>query len=368
VVSIVVLSALALYLIYLLRQPIGWLVLATFVAVCASGPVNVLSRRMRRGFAITIVYLGIILVPIGIGAILIPPVVTAIVDTARRLPEYARDVEEAFQENERLQELNQDFDITTKLQERAQDLAGSIDDAAGVVADIGAGLVSGIFAVVTILVLSMFMVGRGRQWVDAALRTRPPHQAHALRRALDHMSEAVANYVAGALLQATVAGFSAFIVLTILDVPSPLALAVVMALLDLIPLVGATIGAVIVGVVTVFADFPLDTIIWAIFAIAYQQFENYVVQPRIQSRAVALDPFIVVVAALIGSALLGVLGALLAIPAAAVVQIAVREYLGYRRARLAEAQGLTGPDGEPPGGGPPPPPPEPKPDAPPAPA
>ncbi|MGH3993579.1 MAG: AI-2E family transporter, partial [Pseudonocardiaceae bacterium] len=73
------------------------------------------------------------------------------------------------------------------------------------------------------------------------------------------------------------------------------------------------------------------TIIWTIFAIAYQQFENYVVQPRIQSRAVELDPFLVVVAALFGGALLGVIGALLAIPTAAAIQIAVREYLAYRR-------------------------------------
>jgi predicted PurR-regulated permease PerM len=88
--------------------------------------------------------------------------------------------------------------------------------------------------------------------------------------------------------------------LVILGVPSPLPLALIIALLDLIPLVGATLGAVVVGVVTLFVDFPTTTIIWAVFAIAYQQFENYVVQPRIQSRAVALDPFLVVVAALFG--------------------------------------------------------------------
>jgi predicted PurR-regulated permease PerM len=114
---------------------------------------------------------------------------------------------------------------------------------------------------------------------------------------------------------------------------------VIIALLDLIPLVGATIGAVIVGVVTLFADFPTDTIIWAIFAIAYQQFENYVVQPRIQSRAVKLDPFIVVIAALFGGTLLGVIGALLAIPSAAAIQIAMHEYWEYRRAYGGAAPG-----------------------------
>jgi predicted PurR-regulated permease PerM len=111
----------------------------------------------------------------------------------------------------------------------------------------------------------------------------------------------------------------------------------VMAILDLVPLIGATLGAIVVGIVTVFADFPIDTIVWAAFAIAYQQVENYVIQPRIQSRAVDLDPFIIVVAAICGGALLGIIGALLAIPAAAAIQIAIREYLAYRRElRLGE--------------------------------
>ena len=94
----------------------------------------------------------------------------------------------------------------------------------------------------------------------------------------------------------------------------------------------------LVGVVTLFTDFPTATIIWAIFAIAYQQFENYVVQPRIQSRAAKLDPFIVVVAALFGGALLGVIGALLAIPTAAVIQVAAHEYLQLPARRSARAE------------------------------
>jgi predicted PurR-regulated permease PerM len=97
-------------------------------------------------------------------------------------------------------------------------------------------------------------------------------------------------------------------------------------LLDLVPLVGATLGAVIVGVVTLFSDFPTDTIIWVVWSIIYQQLENTVIQPRIQARAVAVHPFVVLVSVLFGSTLFGVLGALLAIPVAAAIQIAVHEY------------------------------------------
>ena len=332
VVLIVVASALALYVIYRLRKPISWVLLAAFIATAASGPVNRLDRRMPRGAAIAIVYAGIILTPIVIGAILIPPLVEGGTDLVNDLPGYAQDLEETFSENETLAQINQDYDLTSKLEGLAEDAAGQLGNAAGTLADIGAGIVSSLFAVVTVLVLSMFMVSRGRTWIDAYLKRRPAREAESVRRALDAMGYAVGGYVGGALAQATVAGIVAFIFLTILGIPASLALAVVVAIFDVIPLIGATLGAVIVGIVIAFAgDFPGDLIAWVVFAIAYQQFENYVVQPRIQSRAVDLDPFIIVIAALFGGTLLGVLGALIAIPVAAAMQIGVREYLAYRR-------------------------------------
>ena len=119
--------------------------------------------------------------------------------------------------------------------------------------------------------------------------------------------------------------------LLILGIDFALPLAVIVFLLDLIPLVGATLGAIIVGIVTLFSDFPVDTIVWAVFAIVYQQVENNIIQPRIQARAVQLDPLIVLVSVLFGSALAGVLGALLAIPVAAALQITYREYRAQKR-------------------------------------
>jgi predicted PurR-regulated permease PerM len=332
IVAIVVACGLALYVIYRLRTPISWVLLAAFIAVAASGPVNRLNRRMPRGAAIAVVYGGIILTPIVIGAILIPPLIEAGTNLVNDLPGYAQDLEETFSENETLADLNRDYDLTGKLEGLAEDAAGQAGTAAGTLADIGGGIVSSLFAVVTILVLSMFLVSRGRRWIDHVVDRRPPREAESIRRALDAMGFAVGGYVGGALAQATVAGIAAFIFLEILGIPSPLALAVVIAIFDVIPLVGATIGAVIVGIVIAFAgDLPGDLIAWAVFAVAYQQFENYVVQPRIQSRAVNVDPFVVVIAALFGGTLLGVIGALVAIPVAAAMQIGFREYLRYRR-------------------------------------
>ena len=138
-----------------------------------------------------------------------------------------------------------------------------------------------------------------------------------MRKALEHMGKAVGAYVGGVIAQATVAAVLAYIVLIILGVPFAAALAIIIFFADLVPLIGATIGAVIVGVVTVFADFPTATIVWAIYSIIYQQVENTLIQPQIQKRAVNVHPFIVLVAVLFGSTLLGVLGALVAIPIAA---------------------------------------------------
>jgi predicted PurR-regulated permease PerM len=348
IIVTVVLSALAIYVVYRLRTPISYLLMATFLAVVLSGPVAFLTKRMPKGLAITIVYLGLVLVPIAIGAILIPPLVRAAADLVGDFPTYVDDLKQLVNENETLQELNDNFDLTTKLEDFATDLAGELKDVPGVLADIGGTLISSVFALLTILIMSLFMVSRGSRWIDKALTFRPPREAEVIKRALDRMAVAVGAYVGAALLQALIAAILAFIVLQILGVPAPLALAVIIFVMDLIPLVGATLGAILVGIVTLFAaDFPTATIIWAIWAIVYQQFENYVIQPRIQGRAVSLDPFIIVIAALFGGTLLGIVGALVAIPLAAAAQIGVREFIAYRADAL-EAQSR---EGDEPGGG-----------------
>ena len=141
----------------------------------------------------------------------------------------------------------------------------------------------------------------------------------------------MSGYVAGNLLISIVAGTVTYITLSVLGVPFAVPLAVLMAFLDLIPLVGATIGGVAIGIVTLFTDFPLATIVWVIVLIVYQQVENNVVQPIVYRRTVNVPPLAVIVAILIGSELLGVLGALVAIPIAATVQIIVRDIWNLHR-------------------------------------
>jgi predicted PurR-regulated permease PerM len=336
-VLIIVTVVLCLYLIYLLRRPLGLLAVALFIAVALSGPVNFLDRRMRRGFAIMFVYLGLLVVPIGLGALVIPPVVSSIENFAQNAPQYAAEVRDYIEENKTLRGLQDKYDIGTQIQEKAKELPARIGDAAGVLGDIGLGLVNSIFTLVTVLILTAFMLGSGRRWIDAALHYQPPDRAARLRRVSERIATAVGSYVAGALIQAVIAGVTSYIVMAILGIPFRGPLAVLIALLDLIPLVGATIGAVVVGVVTLFADFPTGTIVWVIWSIVYQQVENTVIQPRIQQRAVDVQPFVVLVAVLFGSTLLGVVGALVAVPLAASLQIVLREWMRFREdARILE--------------------------------
>jgi predicted PurR-regulated permease PerM len=330
-VLVVVAVVLVLYVMYQLRRPLSWLVIAAFIAIAVSGPVNILSQHMRRGFAIAIVYLTLILIPIGIGALIVPSMVNQGEELANNAPEYAEDVTNFVNDNETLSNLNQDYDITSKIEEEAGKLPEKIPDAAGTLQDIGVGFVNSVFAALTIFILSIFMVGGGRRWVERFLETRDPEQKQRMQRAFDHIGAAVGNYVGGALLQATIAGVTAFIVLTILGVPFAAPLALLVFFFDLIPLVGATLGAVLVAIVTLFVNFPIALIVWVIYSIGYQQIENYVIQPQIQRRAVSVEPFVVLVAVLFGGTLFGIIGALLAIPAAASIQIAIREWMAYRR-------------------------------------
>ena len=336
VVLIVVGVGFALYLVYLLRRPLTWIVIAAFIAVAISGPINRLSQHMRRGFAVLIAYLCLFAVPVGLGAIIVPPIVNGANDLAEKAPEYAAQAQDFVNKNKRLRKIEKDYGVISQLEDQAKKLPGKLGGAAGTLKDVGIGIVNSIFAAVTIVILSVFMAANGRRWVSRAIAFQPPERSERLERAVDRIASAVGNYVGGALAQATIAGVSAYIVMRILGIPFAGPLAVLVGFADLIPLVGATIAAVLVAIVTLFADFPIDTIIWVIWAIAYQQIENAVIQPQIQRRALDINPFIVLVSVLFGSTLFGVLGALLAIPIAASLQIAVTEWWQFRQAGRAE--------------------------------
>ena len=345
VVLVVVGVGIALLLIYELRKPLTWVFIATFLAIALARPVAFFERRMRRGLAIATVYLLLVGIPVALGALLIPPIVRSISDFANNVPHYVRDLQDFVNNNKSLRHLDDQYDITGKLQEQAAKLPEKIGAAAGTLGSIGAAVVSSLFALITILILTAFLLGSGERWYEGFLSLQPADRRDRLRRILESSARAISGYVAGALVQATIAGATALVVLAILGVPFAAALALIMGLFDLIPVIGATIGAVLVGVVTLFADFPKATIVWTIWSILYQQVENSLIQPQIQKRTVNVNGFIIVVSVIFGSTLFGVMGALVAIPVAASIQIAVLEWWQWRaEQRVAAAPvSTTGP-------------------------
>lgn len=326
----VLITVFSIWMIYRLRTPLLWLVISAFVAIAVSGPVGVLHRHMKRGLAIAIVYVSILLVPIMLGAILVPPLVNSGVDLVDRAPAFIQDFKRTIEKNEKFERLDANFNIEGQLTELQNNLADQIGTAAGVLSEIGQWLIQSLFAGFTIFILSIFLVARGKHWLDAFIRRRSGPEGVALERTFTRIGVSVSRYIGGALLQALLAGITAFIVLSILGTPSPLILAFIVAVFDLIPLVGATIAAVLVGIVTLFGSFPVDVVVWAIYAIGYQQVENYVIQPRIQSEAVNLEPFVVLLAVLFGGTLMGVVGAIISIPMAATIMIAIQEWGKFR--------------------------------------
>jgi predicted PurR-regulated permease PerM len=191
---------------------------------------------------------------------------------------------------------------------------------------------NGAIAGITVFVLTVLMLIQGPSIVDNALRFVPEARREQVRRVSNDSSQAVAGYVAGNLLISLIAGVSTWIVLSILGVPFASVLGLFVAFADLIPLVGATLGAIpTVG----FAALHSITagVIVLIFYIVYQQFENHVIQVSIMAKTVRVSPLMVLVSVLVGVELLGFLGALLAIPAAGVIQVVARDVYNERLGR-----------------------------------
>ena len=341
--------AVFLYVLYLIRDVVTLVLIAIFLAVALGPAVDFFARRrVPRGLSILLTYVLIFLVTFGIGALIVPPIVTEVNNFAQEIPTY---IQEA-QKNETIREYDRRYKIADKLEDSAKELPRRFGDAASALQAVTVGVFWTLLQLVTVLTLTFFMLLDGGglfSWL-ASLFGREREER--IRDVSRHIYRAVAGYVAGALTIALIAGTVTYITLTILGVPFAVPLAVLMAFLDLIPLIGASIGGFLIGVVTLFENFPTATIVWAIVVLVYQQVENSVVQPVVYRRTVNVAPLFVIVSILIGSTLLGVLGALVAIPVAAAVQIIVRD-LWRRRERnddLLVVEGEEPLEGAPPAG------------------
>jgi predicted PurR-regulated permease PerM len=320
-----------LYLFWLTRQIIVWLAIAIFLAVAIDPLVLWFQRHgvPSRGLAVLAALLVVVGALVGIGALIVPTLVTQIDDLATALPKYVDDLTSG---RGPLGFLERDYHVVERVQQRVQG-GGAGNLAVGVAGgalQVAASVLSAITAIVTISVMVVFLLLGGPRWVESFYAALPPESRPRWRRIGGELYHSVGGYVRGNLAISVIAGVSAAIVLLVLGVPYAIALALVVAIFDLVPLVGATIGASLVFVVAVFHSVTAG-VVWLIFVVVYQQVENHLIQPVVYGRAVQLPAFAVLLAVLVGAKLAGVVGALGAIPAASAIQIVAMELIRQRR-------------------------------------
>lgn len=329
-----------LFLLWQLRQIARWVFIALFLAVALNPAVDWLQRhRVRRGVAIGIVYLLVLLFFVALGALVLPPLVSQV----RDLTNFVIDT---FQQpggfSKALADLANRYGLTgyvDTLRQQARDLPVGITNITGPLLTVTRGVVSSITAFISILLLTFFLLLDGKGFAEAGLRLFSTSQRPRLRRLLGQSSQAVYGYITGNLFISLICGVGIFVVLTILRMPYAVALALVVALLDLLPLVGATLGAVAVVLVGLAVD-PVKGVIILVYFLIYQQVENNVIQPLVYGRSVHLHPLAVFLAVLAGGTLLGILGALLAIPIAEIIRLLGAEWFASRaRATGGEMHG-----------------------------
>ena len=322
--------AVLLYTLYLVRSVLGLIFIAVFLSIALGPAVDFFaSRGMARGLSIVLVFVCVLLAIVCIGMLFVPPVVDQVEAIAEDAPGYVEDL----RENETIRRYDDEYDLSSKLTEQAASLPSRLGDAVGALQSVTIGVFSTLIQLLTVLTITFFLLLDGRRTVAFALEQFLPERRARVAAVAENVYRSVGGYVAGALTIAVICGVVTYLTLTILGVPFSVPLAVLMGFLALVPLVGATIGGVVVALVTLLNDFPGDTIAWVVVIIVYQQVENNVLQPQVYKRTVDLHPLVIISGILIGSSLLGILGALVAIPIAAAVQIILLDYWKHRQVR-----------------------------------
>jgi predicted PurR-regulated permease PerM len=306
-----------------------WIGVALFLALALNPAVDWLERHgvERRGFAVAIAFVGAILCIVAVAATVLPTIVSQVNDFIDALPGYVEDLTAG---RGRLGFLERDYQITERVREAlAEGGATRVLGLSGTALAVTKGVVTAVIATITITFLTLFMLLEGPKWVERFYGVLPEEKQPRWRAIGEQIYRTVGGYVTGNLFISLIAGIVSTLVLLVVGVPYAVALGLVVAILDLIPLAGATIAAIAVSTVA-FLDSTQSGIILVIFFVVYQQLENHVLQPVVYGRTVQLSPLVVLIAVLIGAELAGVIGALAAIPVAGALQVIVTDWLEHR--------------------------------------
>lgn len=313
-------------------HPLVLIFTAFFLSLALNAPVHWLAQRLpgkRRGsrtLATALSFFVIIALLLGFLASLVPPLVrqtSSFIDAAPGLVEDVRD------ENSSLGRFVRRYHLEDEVDKLSSQLSDRLQDVGGTAVSTFTRVTSSIFSTLTILVLTFMMLIEGPAWLGFGKRLVPDKERPRVERIVKDMYQVIKGYVNGQVTLAAIAAVFVFIPLLILDVSYPVALLVIVFIAGLIPLVGHTIGALIVSTVALFHSLPSALII-LVYYILYQQIENYIFQPRIQANSTNMSPLLVFSSVVIGVSFGGLLGGLVAIPVAGCIRIALLDYLRTR--------------------------------------
>jgi predicted PurR-regulated permease PerM len=330
VCGIVILVAVSLEVVWIARHVISWIVIALFLALALNPLVAWIQHRthLPRGFAIGVTYLIVMLFIVGIGATFVPKLVDETNGLVEATPNYVHDLTHG---RGRLGFLERKYHVVEKVREQVKKGGTTrILGLSGTAVSVTKGIITVIAATVTIVFLTFFMLLEGGNWAERVYSTIPEPSQERWRRVGHDIYRTVGGYITGNLLISLIAGASITIVLLIMGVPYAVALGLLVAILDLIPLAGATVAGIVVATVAFLHSIPAGLVVTTFF-ILYQQLENHFLQPVIYGKTVQLSPLVVLVSVLVGAEIAGILGALAAIPVAGSIQVIVRDQLAYRR-------------------------------------
>jgi predicted PurR-regulated permease PerM len=335
-IGLVLATALLLYVVLQIRQVLTWIVIGAFFAVALSPAVDWVQRRVlggrRRALATFLVFLVVVVLLAAVIAAFAVPLVNEAARFAGQLPGLIDDARSGRGPVGNLLERTHALEWVQNNQARISRFASGLT---APVAGVLSGLATGIAGTVTVFVLAYLMALEGPRVVDGAMSILRPATRERVRRVGADCARSVTGYLSGNLLISVICGGLTYVVLLVLGVPFAGLIALFVGIADLVPLVGATIG----GAVAVLAGFIHSVpagIVVLVFFLLYQQLENHLLQPVVFARTVKLDPLTVIVAILIGADLMGILGALLAIPVASIVQVILRDVWDHRRGELKE--------------------------------
>jgi predicted PurR-regulated permease PerM len=308
------------------RSVLVLVIVAAFLAIGLNPIVSRLERAgMRRGAAVAIVFAGLLGFFTLFGYAVLPPVINQVANFVDAVPNYVK----GLQNNATIRDLDSRFGVIGKLNDYVTtgDFGTRI---AGNVVSVTQQVAGFVLKALTVLILTLYFLSSFNTIKRTAYRLVPRSRRARFSLIGDEVLSRVGGYVAGAVVVALIAGVASLVWVSALGIPYPLALALIVTLTDVIPLIGATIGAVVVTAVAFFVSLPVG-IATGIFFVVYQQMENYLIYPRVMSRSVDVNPAAAIVGALIGGTLLGFVGALLAVPATAAIQLILREVLVPRQ-------------------------------------